>query len=323
VLIDRRVGIEIYYRTDPSSSCRIAIGSTTTIMMRRSVLCIAFLAAGTHAFRFQKHHAMVSRMPRSHPLFLAENNNNNNNDQQPLALQLIPLKEQHTAAVSTAVTAMAVLMTALPADAAADTFTPIASALAAYVHYTSLLVGTGCLVTERLLIKPNMSPEEEKRLVLTDALWGVSALTLAVSGYYRTVEYGKGWEFYAHEPLFWVKLVLAAVMAAASFFPTTIIIKRALEQQSKEGTTIAPLSEALAARMTTLVNAQLLAMASIPLAATLMSRGVLYAEGFPWQAGAGLTVLTLGGLGFKYAKEALEWNDDDDESVVVAPVVQE
>ena len=41
-------------------------------------------------------------------------------------------------------------------------------------------------------------------------------------------QYGKGWEFYAHEPVFWVKLTLVAVAGAASFFPTTIIIQRSV-----------------------------------------------------------------------------------------------
>ena len=40
----------------------------------------------------------------------------------------------------------------------------------------------------------------------------------------------------------------------------------------------------VAARMTSVLNAELLAFFSIPLAATLMSRGVGYANWLPWQA---------------------------------------
>ena len=36
--------------------------------------------------------------------------------------------------------------------------------------------------------------------------------------------------------------------------------------------------------MTSIVNAELLALASIPLTATTMSRGIGYAEWLPWQA---------------------------------------
>jgi len=41
-------------------------------------------------------------------------------------------------------------------------------------------------------------------------------------------------------------MTLLAVAGAASFFPTTIIIKRAIEQQKLGDTPIAPMSEKLA-----------------------------------------------------------------------------
>ena len=70
-----------------------------------------------------------------------------------------------------------------------------------------------------------------------------------------------------------------------------------------------PPSPALVKRMTSIVNAELLAVASIPLAATLMARGVAYADWLPWQAGAAPVALALGGFGYKYAKEALDWQE--------------
>lgn len=58
------------------------------------------------------------------------------------------------------------------------------------------------------------------------------------------------------------------------------------------------------------INGELLAIGSIPLAASLMSRGVGYADWLPWQAGAAPALLALFGLGFKYIKEAIEWKDE-------------
>jgi len=43
-----------------------------------------------------------------------------------------------------------------------------------------------------------------------------------------------------------------------------------------------------------------------------MSRGVGYMDWLPWQAGAAPVALTVLGLSFKYVKEALEWDEDDD-----------
>ena len=123
-------------------------------------------------------------------------------------------------------------------------------------------------------------------MAVADAVYGAAGLLVVVTGYLRATQYGKGWEFYAHEPVFWVKLTLVAVAGAASFFPTIKIIQRSVEQRQKGDEPIAPMSEKLAARMTSIINAEILAIASIPLAATLMARGVGYAEWLPWQAGA-------------------------------------
>jgi uncharacterized membrane protein len=196
----------------------------------------------------------------------------------------------------------------------------IPSALVAYGHYLSFMVGTACVTAERLTIKPAMSMEEEKVMTVADTTYGLTALLLVYTGYLRVTQYGKGWEFYQHEPIFWVKMTLLAVAGAASFFPTTIIIQRAIEQQKLGDTPIAPMSEKLAARMTSVLNAELLAFFSIPLAATLMSRGVGYANWLPWQAGATPVVLVLGGLGFKYVKEALDWTEDPVDAAADAAV---
>ena len=122
-------------------------------------------------------------------------------------------------------------------------------------------------------------------------------------------DFGKGAEFYSHSPIFWVKMLLAAVMGASSFFPTAQIIKRAVVKSKSESGEREPMSEALAKRMTSVVNAELLALSSIPLTASLMTRGVGYTNDFPWQAGAAPAFLALFGLGYKYINEALTWEE--------------
>ena len=104
--------------------------------------------------------------------------------------------------------------TVLLADSSA-----IPSALAAYGHYTGLVLSTLCLATERLTIKPGMSPEDEDLVAAADAIYGLAGLLVVYTGYLRVTAYGKGWEFYQHEPIFWVKLTLVSIMGAASFFP--------------------------------------------------------------------------------------------------------
>ena len=183
----------------------------------------------------------------------------------------------------------------------------LASAFAAYGHYLSLFVIVGCLVTERLTVKANMPDEEEDRLAIADTMLGLSGALLAYTGYIpATADWGKGFDYYAHEPIFWLKIFFVAIFGAVSFFPTTKIIQRSV---AKRNGNLVPMSEELAARMTSLINAELLMVGSIPLTASLMARGVGYMPNFPWQVGAGATVAALGGLGFKYVKEALDWKE--------------
>ena len=187
--------------------------------------------------------------------------------------------------------------------------TSLPGAIVAYGHYLGLILTTLCLATERLTIKPGMSDEEEELLVKADAAYGIVGLLVAGTGYLRVTEYGKGWEFYSHEPIFWLKMTLAAVVAASSFFPTTKIIQRAVAKRN-DPTSVAPMSEKLASRMTSIVNAEILALLAIPFTATTMARGIGYAEWLPWQAGAAFPALALAGLGYKYVNEAFSWQED-------------
>ena len=109
---------------------------------------------------------------------------------------------------------------------------PIPSALAAYGHYLSFMVCTACLTAERLTIKPAMNMAEEKVMAVADSAYGLASLLLVYTGYLRVTQYGKGWAFYQHEPIFWLKLTLLAVAGAASFFPTMIIIQRSVAQRN-------------------------------------------------------------------------------------------
>ena len=62
------------------------------------------------------------------------------------------------------------------------------------------------------------------------------------------------------EPVFWLKIFLFSVMGAASFFPTTKIIQRAVAKKRAEDAAdderLAPFSPALVARMTSVINAE-------------------------------------------------------------------
>ena len=186
------------------------------------------------------------------------------------------------------------------------------NALVAYGHYFFLLVITILLTFERVTVKAGMPPDTEKSLVIADASYGVTAALLFVTGYLRATEYGKGWDFYAHEPLFWLKLSSASLLAGLSLFPTITFVKRGSKIFKNEA--VPPMSVKLAARMQSILNAELSAILTIPLLATLAARGVSNTESFPGQAGAACTALTLVGSSVLYVKQALTWTDDDEDN---------
>jgi putative membrane protein len=168
----------------------------------------------------------------------------------------------------------------------------------------------GCIVAERCLIQPNLSDAEEERIVLIDTAYGVFGLITFYTGYLRLTEYEKGWEFYSQEPLFWVKIALLGVFGASSFFNTGILLKRvSMKRDTASQAIVPPMGEKLVARMHQICNAELTALAFIPLTATFMARGVGYNASIPWQAEAFVALAIFAGLSYKYIKEALEFED--------------
>ena len=208
---------------------------------------------------------------------------------------------------------MAILAAAIPIvspdiASAATSFTPnaVPAAFVAYGHFLALAGLVATLVAERLTIKPNMTPEEEDFLAAADIGYGVFGAIITYTGYLRAVQYEKGFDFYSHEPLFWLKIAFVGVWGASSFFNTITIIRRAVDKKNGK---FVPMGEALAKRMIQICNAELVAVAIIPLTASLMARGVGYSEDIPWQAEAGLAAIIFAGASFKYVKEAFSFED--------------
>lgn len=211
------------------------------------------------------------------------------------------LKPHNTRMVPPALVAVAVFGTPLPALASAG---PIPSAALAWLHFVGIMGVAGGLVTERFLIKENMSEKEEMLINNADGIYGLSAFSLLISGYFRATGFAKGWDFYKNEPIFWLKMSAVAVLGGLSFFPAIIFFRR--DQARQKGESFAPLSAPIVDRITTIINAELLALVTIPFFASLMARGVLYVDDFPWAIGVVLYAVSLGGAGFKYGTEAFE-----------------
>jgi hypothetical protein len=82
----------------------------------------------------------------------------------------------------------------------------------------------------------------------------------------------------------------------------------------KNNEEVPDLSKALANRLSQIINAEITAVLSIPLIATLMARGVGYWDDLPWPLGLGLAIFATAGSFFYYGKQALDWSETIDES---------
>jgi putative membrane protein len=198
------------------------------------------------------------------------------------------------------------------AQAAGINAAPIPNALVAYAHYASLLVCAGLLTYERTTVAAGLTVDQEKNLVKADAAYGLTALFVGGSGIFRVLEYGKGWEFYSHEPMFWLKLSFVGLWASLSLFPTITFVRRGIPLFQNRLDEVEPMSEALARRLQQVITAELSALVTIPVTATLMARGVGYSNDFPWPVGAALATLVTAGSAFVYAKQALNWTEESD-----------
>lgn len=146
----------------------------------------------------------------------------------------------------------------------------IAEALGAYAHFLSIFTLLGLLVAETALYRQRMAASTLTLLRRLDLLYLLAAIAVIVTGLLRVFFFGKGPGFYAANPVFWVKLALFLVVGLLSIAPTLHYIKAA---KSARGDEIA-IDRRDYRHIRGHLLAQLAIFALIPLAATLMARGV-------------------------------------------------
>merc|ERR1719253_2031597 len=71
-----------------------------------------------------------------------------------------------------------------------------------------------CIVVERLTIQPGMTEAKKELVATADVGLGVLGVLIAYTGYVRATATEKGFDFYAHEPVFWLKICLVGIFGA-------------------------------------------------------------------------------------------------------------
>lgn len=133
------------------------------------------------------------------------------------------------------------------------------------LHFIGIFGLFAALICEHLLIKPEMSKPEMKKLAVVDAIYGVSAITIVIAGLLLWFVVGKTAEFYSQNPVFHVKLTLFVLIAALSIYPTVFFIKNRNAQTSVIN---------VPGKIIILIRIQLLLVLLIPFLAATMARGI-------------------------------------------------
>ena len=143
--------------------------------------------------------------------------------------------------------------------------------LIAYLHFISIMVLMGSLISEHLLLKPKMTKDQIKSLAVTDLIYGLSALMVLATGLLRWFVYGKGSEYYLTNPIFHTKLTLFVIMAVISIFPTMKFLKWRKQVNSGKEPEI---NDKIVKKLLMYIRIELLIMVIIPLLAVMLARGV-------------------------------------------------
>lgn len=152
----------------------------------------------------------------------------------------------------------------------------LVSAIVAYLHYLGLMLSFGSLVLEIFILNSQKSPKELSlndawKIVITDTVYGISAVMILVTGTLRVIYYGKGTEYYLNNPVFYTKIAIFLLVGGLSLYPTISFISWV--PALRKGT--APnIESSQVNRLLWLIKIEIVGFTLIPLLAALMARGI-------------------------------------------------
>ncbi|MFZ6798377.1 DUF2214 family protein [Undibacterium sp. Di24W] len=141
----------------------------------------------------------------------------------------------------------------------------------AYLHHISVFTLVAVLVLEWVLIRQELNLGIAKAIRIADAIYGASAGGIILIGSLRVMWYEKGADYYLHSHAFWWKMAIFAAVGILSIYPTIVFARwgKTMRAGSTPVLTTSQLS-----RLKTILNAELLCIALIPVFAYAMAHGV-------------------------------------------------
>src|SRR5579871_562862 len=144
-------------------------------------------------------------------------------------------------------------------------------AILAYLHFGAIFSLIWFLAKEWTLLRAGAANLDLERLAKADAGFGITAGLVLVTGALRVAFGVKGWAFYAHNPVFHVKVGLFVLVGLISIAPTVRFLRWRKARRADPSFRVAE-SEWQSARRLVMIELHLIAL--IPHAAVIMARGL-------------------------------------------------
>lgn len=145
------------------------------------------------------------------------------------------------------------------------------NAIVAYLHYLSFMLCFGALVLEVFHLKKELNLSETWKIVIADAVYGISATIVLVTGILRVLYFGKGTDYYFSNPVFYTKVAVFLVVGSLSLYPTVCFI--GWVKNLRQGQ-VPKLELSQLKRLRWFIGVELAGLSIIPLLATIMARGI-------------------------------------------------
>jgi putative membrane protein len=137
-----------------------------------------------------------------------------------------------------------------------------------YIHFISIITVAGSLVSEHMLLGKQVPRSVIKKLSVIDAIYGVSAILIVVTGLTMWFGVGKGADFYTKNPLMHIKFTLFVVLGVLSIWPSVFFLKNKKGDQSE--------MIDVPKKIFMFIRIEILLLFVIPYLAVLMAQGISF-----------------------------------------------
>ncbi len=129
----------------------------------------------------------------------------------------------------------------------------------------------GALAVESLTLKKDLNLQEAWRVVTADAVYGLSATMILITGILRVLYFGKGTDYDLSSPVFYTKIGIFILVSLLSLYPTFSFVSWVKGLRNSE---LPNLDLPNVQRLSWLIRGELVGFCLIPLFAAILARGI-------------------------------------------------